>query len=252
MHKKKDLRYSLTITNEPLLQSHRTLLTAANTKGGPTRAERTEACLPLAHANTCPTANEVSKHYLYGPTCHVTMSGLPTVAKLPTFTQHQWHVKHNTWSAWCIPGTDEHQHQQTNISKSRTLKYSACKASYSKVKSVEWEDARGHFSSIRAVIYITAGTRSCSTRTRASHLHHVLQLIHSLFGTQIMWSTYQRIKDAIRALIDQSLRCRSVSGTKITYFAGRPRRQTRLALFSDRPRGARRNGSFFHVSNPQI
>ena len=147
-----DLRYSLKITNEPLLRSQRTGLTAADTKGGPTRAERTEASLPLAYANSCPTANAASTYYLHGPACHFTMFGLPALAKLPTFTQHEWHVKHNTWSAWCIPGTDEHQHQQTNISKSRTLKYSACKASYSKVKSVEWEDARGHFSSIRAVI----------------------------------------------------------------------------------------------------
>ena len=151
MHQK-DLRYSLTITNEPLLRSHRTVLTAADTKGGPTCAERTQACLPLAYANTCPTANAGSTYILYEPACHFTMFGLPALAKLPTFTQHEWHVKHNTWSAWCIPGTDEHQHQQTNISESRTLKYSAYKASYSKVKAVEWEDARGHFSSIRAVI----------------------------------------------------------------------------------------------------
>ena len=147
-----DLRYSLTITNEPLLRSHQTVMTAANTKGGPTRAERTEACLPLAYANTCPTANAVSTYVLYGSACHFTMFGLHALAKLPTFTQHEWHVKHNTWSAWCIPGTDEDQHQQTNISKSRTRKYSACRASYRKVKSVEWEDARGHFSSVLAVM----------------------------------------------------------------------------------------------------
>ena len=160
-----DLRYILKITNEPLLRSYRTVMTAANTEGGPTRAERTEACSPLAYANTCPTANAVSTYYLYGPACHVTMFGLPALANLPTFTQHEWHVKHNTWSAWCIPGTDEHQHQQTNIPKSRTLKYSAYKASYSTVKSVDWKDiyrcARPLF--VDSCGH-TAGTRSCGER----------------------------------------------------------------------------------------
>ena len=85
MHQK-DLRYSLTITNEPLLRSHRTVMIAADTKGGPACAERTEACLPFAYANTCPTANAVSTYILYGPACHFTMFGLPALAKLPTFT----------------------------------------------------------------------------------------------------------------------------------------------------------------------
>ena len=148
-----DARCSITTTHDLLLRSHRAVLTAANTKCVPTRAEGTEAYLPLAHANTYPTAKKVSTYYFDGPSCHVIMFGLPATAKPPTFTQHdrEWHIKHNTWSAWCIPGTDEHQNYQKNMLRSCTLKYSAYKASYSKVKAVKSLDARGLFSSIRAV-----------------------------------------------------------------------------------------------------
>ena len=88
------------------------------------------------------TWTSVPFHYVWAPYFSETADIHP--ARVARQAQHMVgmvHTRHRRAST----STNKHF-------KSRTLKYSACKASYSKVKSVEWEDARGHFSSIRAVI----------------------------------------------------------------------------------------------------